>query len=341
MKKRVVTFGEIMLRLNPPDYYRFIQAEEFKAAYTGAEANISVALSRWGYDSCFVTALPDNDISECALATMRKYGVDVSNIIYKDGRMGLYFLEKGASQRPSKVIYDRKYTAFSNLKPEDFDWDRILNGADWFHVTGITPPLGPQIPEICLQACRVARDKGIKVSVDLNYRKTLWSTEDVQKTMSQLVSCANVIFGNEEDAEKCLGIKAKNSDVVGGLIDREGYVASAQVVRERFGCEAVLYSLRTSKSASDNTFQGLILCDGAAEFSKAYDMHIVDRVGGGDSFAGAAIYAMLEGFDAKKTVEFATAASCLKHSIPMDFNLVSVNEVMQLMNGDGSGRVQR
>lgn len=341
MGKKIVAFGEIMLRLNPHEYYRFLQADEFMAAYTGAEANVCVFLSFCGYDTDFITTIPNNEIADCAVMTMKKYGVNVSHIRREGPRLGLYYLEKGASQRPSKVIYDRKFSSFSEAKPGDFDWDEIMEGADWFHFTGITPALGPGLPDLCEQACKAAKKNGVKISIDLNYRKNLWGEEDAQKVMSRLVPYADVLIGNEEDAEKSLGIKAGESDVVNGSLEKQGYAESAMKVKERFGCETVLYSLRTSKSASDNIFQGMIYRDDKAFFSKAYDMHIVDRVGGGDSFAAAAIFSMLRGDDTENVVEFATAAACLKHSIMMDFNLSSVEEIERLMNGDGSGRVQR
>ena len=339
--KKVVAFGEIMLRLNPHEYYRFLQAEDFAATYTGAEANVCVALSLYGCNTQFVTVVPDNDIADCAMQTMKKYGVGIDFVKRKGPRLGLYYLEKGASQRPSKVIYDRRFSSFSYAQREDFDWDEILRDADWFHFTGITPPLGENLPEICEDACRAAKRNGVKISIDLNYRKTLWDTETAQKTMTKLCKYADVIFGNEEDAEKCLGITAGKSDVIRGKLEPEGYAASAKKAAEAFGCQKVIYTLRTSKSASDNEFQGMIYSDGKAIFSKSYDMHIVDRVGGGDSFAAAAIFSLLRGDTIDTVVEFATAASCLKHSIMQDYNLSTVSEIEALMNGDGSGRVQR
>ena len=239
------------------------------------------------------------------------------------------------------MIYDRRFSSFSYAQPEDFDWDEILRGADWFHFTGITPPLGDRLPEICEEACLAAKRSGVKISIDLNYRKSLWNTEEAQAVMTKLAGYADVIFGNEEDAEKCLGISAGCSDVIQGRLEHAGYEASARKVAERFGCERVVYTLRTSISASDNKFQGMIYSGGETIFSRSYDMHIVDRVGGGDSFAAAAIFSMLRGDDAATVVEFATAASCLKHSIMQDYNLSTVKEIEALMNGDGSGRVQR
>ena len=341
MNKKIIAFGEIMLRLNPHEYYRFSQADDFAATYTGAEANVCAALSLYGCSTEFVTAVPDNDIADCALQTMKKYGVGVSHVQRRGPRLGVYYLEKGASQRPSKVIYDRRFSSFSYAQPEDFDWDEILRGADWFHFTGITPPLGDRLPEICEEACLAAKRSGVKISMDLNYRKSLWNTEEAQAVMTKLAGYADVIFGNEEDAEKCLGISAGCSDVIQGRLEHAGYEASARKVAERFGCERVVYTLRTSISASDNKFQGMIYSGGETIFSRSYDMHIVDRVGGGDSFAAAAIFSMLRGDDAATVVEFATAASCLKHSIMQDYNLSTVKEIEALMNGDGSGRVQR
>lgn len=339
--KKVIAFGEVMLRLNPHEYYRLTQANEFVATYTGSEANVCVALSICGHQTELITVIPNNDIGSCVIQTMRKYGVGVNHIIQKNGRLGLYYLEKGASQRPSKIIYDRQYSAFSQSRPEYFNWDSIMDGADWFHFTGITPPLGNDLTQVCLDACLAAKRNGLKISLDLNYRENLWSPEQAQAVMPRLAKYADVIFGNEEDAEKCLGVPAGETDVIHGKLEVDGYKSSAKTVAELFDCEAVVYSLRTSLSASDNRFQGMIYRNGEYKLSKEYDIHIVDRVGGGDSFAAAAIYSFLRGDDNKRLIEFATAASCLKHSIMQDYNLSTVNEIETLMNGNGSGRVQR
>ena len=341
MNKKVVAFGEIMLRLNPHEYYRLTQADEFVATYTGSEANVCVALSICGCRAALVTAVPGNDIGECAVQTMRKYGVDADHMLRKGGRLGLYYLEKGASQRPSKIIYDRGGSVFSRLHRGEIDWDAVMDGADWFHFTGITPPLGSELPQLCLDACEAAKRHGVSISLDLNYRKNLWSESAAQEIMPQLAEYADVIFGNEEDAARCLGVSAGKTDVIRGELELDGFRRSAETVAERFGCEAVVYSLRTSLSASDNRFRGMIYRGGECEFSREYNIHIVDRVGGGDSFAAAAIYSFMRGDDNKRLIEFATAASCLKHSIMQDYNLSTVEEIETLMNGDGSGRVQR
>ncbi|MDF2501987.1 MAG: 2-dehydro-3-deoxygluconokinase [Anaerosporomusa subterranea] len=339
--KKVVGFGEIMLRMSPAGYYKFSQVDEFKVNYTGAEANVCVALSATGMTAEYVTKVPDNDIARCAIATMRKFGVGVRHVVYGGDRLGSYYLERGASQRPSKVIYDRKYSAISMAKREEFDWETILEGVDAFHFTGITVALGEDLPGICLDACRVAKKKGVRVFCDLNYRKNLWTPEQAQHIMPEIVANVDVLVGNEEDAEKVLGVKAANSDVAKGELDRESYVDVARQLSEKYGLKAVAFTLRTSISASDNNWAGIIYADKNAYFSKEYKMHIVDRVGGGDSFAAGLIYAICNGYDHQKTIDFAVAASCLKHSIELDFNLSTVSEIEALMGGDGSGRVQR
>lgn len=338
---RVVTFGEIMLRMAPRGYLKLIQADNFDINYTGAEANVSVSLCNFGLESDFVTKLPDNDVSQCAIAMLRKYGVGVDRIVYGGDRIGVYYLERGASQRPSKVVYDRKYSSISMSSREDYDWKRIFEGADWFHFTGITAALGGELPEICADACIAAREAGLKISCDLNYRKNLWSKERARDVMRRLASYCDVVIGNEEDAESTLGIKPEGSDVTGGILDVEAYGAAAREISERYKIPSVAFTLRRSISASDNKWAGLLYSGAEVSVSPDYSIHMVDRVGGGDSFSAGLIYAMLLGMQAQPAINFAVAASCLKQTMEYDFNLASVDDVKLLMDGDGSGRVQR
>ena len=339
--KKVVTFGELMLRLAPNGYMRFIQADTFGATYGGGEANVSVSLANLGMDTKFVTKLPKHEIGQAAINSLRKYGVDTSDIIRGGERVGIYYLEKGASQRPSKVIYDRANSAISLASPDEFDWDRIFEGVEWFHFTGITPALSDNAAEICLCACKKAKEKGITVSFDLNYRKNLWTTQKAQEVVTKLVPYIDVCIANEEDAEKIFGIKAEDTDVSNGQLNHEGYKQVARIMMERYGFKLIATTLRESISANDNKWSAM-LYDGKEYFaSKKYDLHIVDRVGGGDSFGAGLIYAQMNDYSLQDTIEFAVASSCLKHSIEGDYNLVSVAEVNSLAGGDGSGRVQR
>ncbi|MEG0751256.1 MAG: sugar kinase [Oscillospiraceae bacterium] len=338
---KVVTFGEIMLRMAPRGYLKFIQADNFDINYTGAEANICVSLSNFGLDTSFVTKLPDNDISRVALSTLKKFGVGVGEVVFGGDRMGTYYLERGASQRPSKVIYDRKYSSISMSSGSDYDWKTIFKNAEWFHFTGITAALSDGMPAICEEACKAAKAAGVRISCDLNYRKNLWSPENAQRVMSALVSYCDVIIGNEEDADKTLGIKPPRTDVQSGKLDPEAYAETARLIQEKYGCDGVAFTLRTSRSASDNAWAGMYYTAGKAHYSKSYDIHMVDRVGGGDSFGAGLIYALISKMDAQKAIEFAVAASCLKQTMEFDFNLATVDDVKRLMGGDGSGRVQR
>ncbi len=339
--KKVVTFGEIMLRLAPMGYERFVQADAFGATFGGGEANVSVSLANFGMNTSFVTKLPTNEIGQCAVNSLRKYGVDTSEIVRGGERVGIYYLEKGASQRPSKVIYDRAGSAIAKADKKDFDWDKIFEGAGWFHFTGITPAISDELAEITEEACKAAKKKGIVISCDLNYRNKLWSKEKAGKTMEKLCKYVDVCIANEEDANDVFGIKAENSDVTKGSIDKEGYKSVASKLTERFGFSYVAITLRESISANDNRWAAMLYDGNDYYFSKKYDVHIVDRVGGGDSFGAGLIYSLMNGYDTKETIEFAVAASCLKHSIEGDFNFVSVDEVKKLAMGDGSGRVQR
>ena len=341
MSGKIVTFGEIMLRLAPEGYYRFVQVENYGATFGGGEANVAVSLANFGKDVSFVTKLPNHEIGQAGINSLRKYGVDTSNIVRGGDRVGIYYLEKGASQRPSKVIYDRAGSSIATAKSEDFDWDKIFDGVTWFHFTGITPALGENVAAICLEACKKAKEKNITISCDLNYRKKLWSREEAGKVMSELCKYVDVCIANEEDASDVFGIKADDTDVTTGKVNREGYKQVAERLTERFGFKKVAITLRESISANDNNWSAMLYENGETYFSKSYKMHIVDRVGGGDSFGAGLIYASINSYDSQSTIEFAVAASCLKHSIEGDFNMVSVDEVEKLAGGDGSGRVQR
>lgn len=338
---KVVTFGEIMLRLAPNNYERFFQTDQFQATFGGGEANVSVSLANYGIDTIFVTKLPDTVIGEGAIRVLRSFGVDTSKIVRGGERVGIYFLEKGASQRGSVCIYDRAHSAISEANQDDFDWDKIFEDADWFHFTGITPALGENLVEICKEACEIAKRKGIKISCDLNYRGKLWSKEKANVVMTELCKYVDVCIANEEDAKDVFDIEAENTDIYGGKLNKAGYVSVAKQLMERFHFEKVAITLRTSLSASDNNWAGMLYDGTNAFFSKEYHLHIVDRVGGGDSFGAGLIYALLLGKNMQDTIEFAVAASALKHSIEGDFNRVSVAEVEKLAGGDGSGRVQR
>lgn len=338
---KVVTFGEIMLRLAPEGYLRFTQADKFGVVYGGGEANVSVSLANYGLDSAFVTKLPKHEIGQSAVNSLRRFGVDTSMIVRGGDRVGIYFNEKGASQRPSKVIYDRAHSAIAEASREDFDWNKIFEGADWFHFTGITPALNPTVAEICLDACKAAKAHGVKISCDLNFRKKLWTREMARETMTKLCEYVDVCISNEEDAHDVFGIDAENTDIAGGKLNHEGYKSVARQLAEKFGFEKVAITLRSSISANDNDWAALLYDGKEYCFSKSYHMHIVDRVGGGDSFGGGLIYASLMGYSTQDTVEFAVAASCLKHSIEGDFNMVSVDEVKALAGGNGTGRIQR
>ncbi len=339
--KRIITFGEIMLRLAPEGYYRFVQTDSFGATYGGGEANVAVSLANYGMDAAFVTKLPTHDIGQAAVNSLRRFGVDTKSITRGGDRVGIYFLEKGASQRPSKVIYDRAGSAIATATTADFDWDAILDGADWFHFTGITPALGDNVAAICLEALKAAKARGITVSCDLNYRKKLWTREKAGEVMGELCKYVDVCIANEEDAADVFGIHAANTDVTKGEVNHEGYKDVARQLKDRFGFSYVAITLRSSISANDNDWAAMLYDGNDFYFSKQYRMHIVDRVGGGDSFGGGLIYSLLNEYAPQQTIEFAVAASCLKHSIEGDFNQVSVAEVQNLAGGDGSGRVQR
>jgi len=339
--KKAVTFGELMLRLAPEGYLRFVQSEKFDASYGGAEANVAVSLANYGMAAAFVTKLPGHEIGQAAVNALRRYGADTSCIVRGGDRVGIYYCEKGASQRPGKVIYDRAYSAISLAGREEFDWPKILEGADWFHFTGITPALSDSTAAITLDAVKAAKERGIPVSCDLNYRKKLWSREKAGAVMGELCQYVDYCIANEEDAKDVFGMEADNTDIEGGKLNRNGYISVAAKLTQAFGFRGTAITLRESRSASDNEWSGMLYTGGQAYFSRRYSMHIVDRVGGGDSFGAGLIYALCHGYDPQRTIEFAAAASCLKHSVEGDFNMVSLAEVEALAGGNGSGRVQR
>ena len=338
---KVVTFGELMLRLAPENYLRFVQSDKYEATFGGAEANVAVSLANYGVDAAFVSKLPAHEIGQAAVNSLRKFGVDTSKIVRGGARVGIYYCEKGASQRPSKVIYDRAGSAIATASINDFDWDKIFEGVTWFHFTGITPALSDECAAITLEACKKAKEKGITVSCDLNFRKKLWGKEKAGEIMSKVCLYVDYCIANEEDAKDVFGIEADNTDINTGKLDRNGYISVAKKLTEKFNFKGVAITLRESLSANDNNWSGMLFTNGEAHFSKKYAMHIVDRVGGGDSFGGGLIYSLLNDYDAQKAIEFAVAASCLKHSIEGDYNMVSVSEVEALANGNASGRVQR
>lgn len=341
MSKKVVTFGEIMLRLSPPEHQRFIQANSFEVVYGGGEANVAVSLANYGLNAAFVTKLPNNPIGDAAINELRKYGVDTRYIARGGERIGIYFYEKGASVRPSKVVYDRAHSSISQAQPGDIDWRAAFEGAEWFHFTGITPALGDNVAELTEEGCKIAKEMGLTVSCDLNYRKKLWTTEKAGKVMGKLMEYVDVVVANEEDAEKVFGIKAADTDVTSGELNMEGYKYVASQLMERFDLKIVTITLRESLSASDNNWSAMLYDGNEYLFSKKYNLHIVDRVGGGDSFGAGLIYSLLSGYSHKDALEFAVAASALKHTIIGDMNLVTVDEVETLKSGDASGRVQR
>ncbi|MCC8173529.1 MAG: sugar kinase [Odoribacter sp.] len=344
---KVVTFGEIMLRLATPGYERFIQAKQFNATFGGGEANVAVSLANYGIPTEFVTRLPKNDIAEACIADLRKYNVGVNHIVRGGDRVGIYFLETGAVARASKVVYDRAHSAISEIQPGMVNWKEVFKDAKWFHWTGITPAISQGAADACLEAIKIANEMGIPVSCDLNYRKNLWKYgKSVTEVMPALVEGCDVILGNEEDAEKVFGIKPEGFDVSNteGHVDAAEFESVCKQLMQKFPrAKKVIITLRGSVNANHNTWGGCLYSDGTLKQSKRYDItHIVDRVGGGDSFMGGLIYGLLTyPTDDQKALDFAVAASALKHTIYGDFNLVSVAEVENLMKGDGSGRVSR
>lgn len=339
---KFVTFGELMIRIQPESYYRFVQVDSMTTTFGGAEANVSVSLANYGLDSYFVTKLPKHEIGQMAVNTLRRYGVKTDFIVRGGPRVGIYFNEKGASQRGSKCIYDRAGSSIQLANPEEFDWKTILKDASWFHVTGITPALGQNMVQACIEACKTAREMGITTSCDLNYRSKLWSKEDANKAMSEICKYIDICISNEEDANDVFGIKAEDTDTIKGELNNYSYVSVARQLKNRFGFKKVAITLRSSIDANHNNWQALLYCDeNDYAFSKKYEMFVIDRLGGGDSFAGGLIYSLLKGKNTQNSVNWAVAASCLKHSIIGDFNMVSEEEVDKLVGGDGSGRIQR
>jgi len=341
---KIVTFGEIMLRLSPPGFQRFGQARNFEAVYGGGEANVAASLNGFGLPAQFITRIPSNDIGEACLAFLRSYQVDVSKILRGGDRLGIYFLENGAVQRGSKVVYDRANSSFATIAPGMLDWAEIFKDAAWFHWTGITPAVSSGAAAACLEAVQIARKMGLTISSDLNFRKNLWKWgKKAGEVMPELVSYVDVAIGNEEDAEKVFGIKAPDSDVTAGVVEADAYRYVCEEMIRRFpNLKSVAITLRGSISASHNTWSGVLLHNGSFYQAPRFDItHIIDRVGGGDAFCGGLIYGLLAYKDPQKALNFAVAASCLKHSIIGDFNMVTVAEVEQLMAGDASGRVSR
>ena len=344
MSKKVITMGEIMLRLSTPNNERFLQADEFDVCYGGGEANVAVSLANFGYDTQYVTAVPDNPIGASAVAALRKFGVGTDYISKSGERLGIYFLESGSAMRASNVVYDRAHSSISTAKVDEFDFDEIFKDVSWFHFTGITPAISDSAIELTEAALKAAKKAGVTVSVDLNFRKKLWTSEKAQKVMTSLMQYVDVCIGNEEDADKVLGFKAKETDVTKGELNLAGYEDVFNQMIDRFGFKYVVSSLRQSYSASNNGWSACIMNGTTREFyhSKTYSISpIVDRVGGGDSFAAGVICGLLDGKDMKDALEFGVAASALKHTIPGDFNIVTRAEVDNLVGGDGSGRVQR
>lgn len=338
---KIITLGEIMLRLSTPGQSRFVQSDSFDVVYGGGEANVAVSLANYGHEACFVTKLPKHEIGQSAVNALRRYGVNTEYIIRGGERVGIYFLESGASMRPSKVIYDRAHSAIAEADAEEFDFDAIMKGADWFHWSGITPAISDKAAEITRKACEAAKRQGVTVSVDLNFRKKLWTKEKAQQVMRPLMEYVDVCIGNEEDAELCLGFRP-DADVTAGKTDAEGYKGIFEAMAKEFGFKYVVSTLRESFSASHNGWKAMIY-DGEAFYeSRRYDiMPIIDRVGGGDSFSGGLIHGLLTKDTQGEALEFAVAASALKHTIPGDFNMMSAEEVENLCGGDASGRVQR
>lgn len=338
---KIITLGEIMLRLSTPGNTRIVQSDSFDVNYGGGEANVAVSLANYGHDAYYVTKLPKHEVGQAAVNALRRYGVHTNYIVRGGNRVGIYYLESGSAMRPSKVIYDRADSAIAKANSSDFDFDAIMEGADWFHFSGITPAISDSAAELTLIACKKAKEHGVKVSCDLNYRKKLWSVEKAQSVMTPLMEYVDVCIGNEEDAQYCLGFKP-DADVEAGNTSADGYYSIFKQMKEKFNFEYVVSTLRESYSASHNGWKALIY-DGKEFYeSKHYDIEpIVDRVGGGDSFSGGLIHGLLTMDNMKDALEFAVAASALKHTINGDFNLVSKEEVESLAKGNANGRVQR
>lgn len=338
---KVITFGEIMLRLAPPGHSRLTQAQSLVVTFGGAEANVAVSLAQFGMAAEFITRLPNNDIAQACINQLRGLGVFTEKILRGGERIGIYFVEHGAAQRASTVTYDRAHSSIATIDPASLNWNGIFKGANWFHFTGITPALSDAAATAVRDGAKAAKAAGLTVSCDLNFRKKLWPPDKAREVMSDLMNHVDYCIANEEDAEKVFGIKASGSDVSEGKLEHARYVEVAQKLTERFNFKGVAITLRESFSASRNGWSGLFYTNDQPFFSRRYEIEIVDRVGAGDAFGAGLIYSLLEKKSPQEIVEFAAAASCLKHSIPGDFNLCSLNEIKTLLAGDGSGRVQR
>jgi 2-dehydro-3-deoxygluconokinase len=341
MPKKVVTLGEIMLRLSTPGFERFVQSDSFDVTYGGGEANVAAAICNYGLKGTFVSKVPDNAIGQAAINHLRRYGVDTQFIVRGGKRLGIYFLETGASMRASQVIYDRAGASIAEATITDFDFDKILDGADWFHTTGITPALSDSCAALTEAALKAAKAKGITTSIDLNYRKKLWSKEKAREVMSRLCQYVDVCIGNEEDAETTLGFKSAGTDITKGELNLEGYKDVFRQMKEKFNFKYIASTLRESHSASDNGWSALVYDGNEFYHTRQYEVRIVDRVGSGDSFASGFIYGLVSGMPMKDAAEFGVGASAMKHTIPGDLNHATVKEVMDLVKGDASGRVQR
>jgi 2-dehydro-3-deoxygluconokinase len=339
--KKAVFFGELLMRLGTKRFERFIQANEFEVGYTGAEANAAVSLANYGIESYVVSAVPDSDIGQACINHLRRFGVNTDYVLRTGKRLGTFYLETGASQRPSKVIYDRAASSITELQPGQINWTEVFQGKHWFHWSGTVPALSDSMAAITAEACAAAKRHGLTVSCDLNYRRKLWSPDKARQVMTRLMDNVDVLIGNEEDTALVLGVEPKGVDVHAGSLNVERYREVAGILHERFGFKHVATTLRESISASENGWACLLSDGKECLVSRAYRIWIVDRVGGGDSFSGGLIYGLLTGMNTRESVEFAAAASCLKHSIHGDLNLVSRDEILALMGGDGSGRIQR
>lgn len=339
--QKLVVFGEILMRLQTHRHERLVQADEFEVYYTGAETNVAVSVANYGLESYVVTKIPATEVGQACINHIRRFGVNIDYIVRGGSRLGIFYSESGASLRPSKIIYDRDGSAITELQVGDIPWESILKGKDWFHFTGITPALGDSVADVTQEASEIANRLGIKVSCDLNYRSKLWSREKARRVMTGLLKYVDVLFCNEQDADDVFGIKAKDTDLMRGELDVERYKDVTRELLNRFGLELVAITLRESESASINYWSALLHNGKDCFKSRRYKINVVDRVGGGDSFAGGLIYALLTKMEPNDALEFATAASCLKHTIHGDFNLVSIEEVASLLQGDRSGRIQR
>lgn len=345
---KIVTFGELMLRLMPEGHHRFVQVNNFNAEFGGAEANVAVSLANFGMDSYFVTKLPEHQIGQSALNSIRKFGVKTDFIARGGQRLGIYFLEKGASQRGSLCIYDRKNSSFAESSACDYDWNKIFADAKWFHITGVTPALSKNVAMLVLDACKIAKSNGISISCDLNYRSKLWTKSQAKKTMTEIAKYVDVCIANEEDALNVFGIKTQKTNVDSGIIDKNAFERTAIELSKKFGFQKVAITLRQSINADFNKWSALLYDGKETFFSREYSIQIVERVGAGDAFAAALIFGLLQqqkkitSFETSaQVVEFASAASCLKHTIEGDFNQVSVEEILKLVNSEGTGRVSR